>query len=99
VRVFYIDDLYSRSASMEEAYLQKKGLTPGGHAGLADTASLMFVDRQGRWVRRRQIAGAAHADGVEGDPTRASAQLGRELVQFKIESALAQIRRLLEPRR
>jgi len=95
VRVFHIIDVYERSAHREREVLLERGLQAGGHAGLADTSSLMFLDRQRRWVRHEAIRQSSQANGVDGDPTGATAHIGQQLVELKIDSALTQIRRLL----
>ena len=56
-----------------------------------DTAELMFVDPAS--VRSPLEAGDGK-NGVEGDPRGATAELGRALVQLKIDSAVEQIKRL-----
>jgi creatinine amidohydrolase/Fe(II)-dependent formamide hydrolase-like protein len=47
-----------------------------------------------RLVRPERFApnGVSRDSGVSGDPTKASAALGKELLELKITNALAQIR-------
>jgi creatinine amidohydrolase/Fe(II)-dependent formamide hydrolase-like protein len=66
----------------------------GSHAGMVDTSELLFVNPA--LVRRDRLApgGGFPDSGVNGDPTKATATLGKALVQIKIDNALAQIRAL-----
>lgn len=101
VRVFHIGDLYAKTLEAEAAWLKKRGLEPGGHGGLADTAVLMAIDeangkRSGSGLVRRSEVGRASADtGVEGNPRGATAAIGRALIDLKVEAALRQIRSLM----
>ena len=101
VRAFHIGDLYTKTLEAEAAWLKKRGLEPGGHGGLADTAVLMAIDAdaqsgsKGRAVRRGQVGRAAGSPGVDGDPRGATAAIGRALLELKVEAALRQIRELL----
>jgi creatinine amidohydrolase len=96
-RVLYVPDLYFKSEQMARNYLLERGLDAGAHASVHDTSELMFVDGEG--VRRERLAKGEPASGVSGDPRKASADLGKALVQFKVTSAVAQIRNLTRDRR
>ena len=66
----------------------------GLHAGLADTALALAIDPTG--VRRDQLAQAAQggqALGVQGDPRRASAELGQLGVDHIVDASVAALRR------
>ena len=60
------------------------------HAGVEATSEMLFVNPA--YVRRDKLAPGSADSGVTGDPTKATAEIGRTLVQFKIDNALAQIR-------
>jgi creatinine amidohydrolase len=64
----------------------------GDHAGIADTSELMAVHPAGvdlrRWAR---LPSAPESTGVSGDPSRASAKLGRVLLTMRIDAAIRQI--------
>ncbi len=92
-RVFHVSDVYGKTIERETQTLRARGLDPGGHAGLADTAVLMYLDRKGTLVRRAALSRAASAPGVEGDPRGATRALGQALFNIKVETALEQIRR------
>lgn len=94
-RVLFIGDVYERYGQLEAEWLARRGLKAGGHAGLADTASLMAVDKQRQWIRRPALTQARSASEVEGDPSGASARLGQQLIELKVDTALRQIRELL----
>jgi len=97
IRVFHVPDLYYRSAELEREYLTRQGHAAGGHAALADTSALMAIDRTGKWVRRDKLAQARGdgQNGIDGDARGASAGLGKKLIDLKVGSAEAQIRRML----
>ncbi|MBK8158846.1 MAG: creatininase family protein [Rhodospirillaceae bacterium] len=65
----------------------------GSHAGIRETSELLAIDP--RAVREDLLA--AGADGVHGQPQRASAARGQKLLALKIDAALRQIRLLLGP--
>ena len=69
-RVHYIGDVYFKSQAE--------------HAGIEDTSELMFLDRDGKWIRRDQL-----------DSRQASAELGKRLLDRKVDNAVAQIRTLV----
>lgn len=65
----------------------------GGHAGLADTALMLAIDPGA--VRPEALAQAAKAgsrEGVDGDPRRATAELGQIGIERQIERSVQVIR-------
>jgi creatinine amidohydrolase len=80
-RVHAVDEYYRASTDGFRAILKAKGYRDdeiGSHAGLADTSLMLAVDPTlVRADRLPREAGSAGKDGVEGDPRRASAELGR----------------------
>lgn len=64
------------------------------HAGTLDTATLMAIDHDGRWVRRDQFANANATNGAEEDPRNATAELGQKALAQRVAAALTQIRAL-----
>ena len=94
-RAMSIGGDYAKSAADIRTYLGGLGFSLdaiGSHAGMVDTSELLFVNPA--LVRRDRLApsGGAPDSGVNGDPTKATAALGKSLVQIKIDNALAQIR-------
>jgi hypothetical protein len=62
------------------------------HAGTDDTSEIMFLDKDNKWIRRDKLA-ASTAErrpitGVEGDPTKASPQLGKMFLSWKVDDAV-----------
>ena len=99
VRVLHLGDYYAANGQVE--WLMARGLSVeeiGGHAGVRDTSELLAVHPAG--VRRGRIAegGDGERTGVSGDPRRASAAWGEELLGLKVAAAVAQVERF-RPRR
>lgn len=96
VRVIQVGDYYAHNG--QEEWLKSQGFTEaeiGVHAALIDTAQLMAIDPAG--VRMALLASSAgnpdgSKNGVIGDPAKATPDLGRKLLELKIEAALRQIR-------
>ena len=95
VHVHYVGDLYYKSEELVRDYLGRRNIPVGNHAGISDTSELMFVDTDGRWVRKDKLAPGAEKTGVDGDPRQASPELGKLFIDYKINSAVNQIRRLI----
>ncbi|HYT75486.1 MAG TPA: creatininase family protein [Vicinamibacterales bacterium] len=101
VRVFYVRDVYFKEKEQAHAYEASHGLpTHDVHAGTDDTSELMAIDAEHRWIRTDKLAPSDGAQtartGVDGDPTKASVALGNLFLQYKIDDAVAQIRRMLQ---
>jgi len=99
IHVRYIPDLYYKEKEQMREYLTKRNMAIDQHAGIDDTSEVMFIDTDGRWIRKDKLAPDNGKMGVEGDPTQASAELGRMFIDFKIQDAVAQIRGLVEGRK
>jgi creatinine amidohydrolase len=99
-RVFYVPDLYFKEKQQAHAYAASHGLpTHDVHAGTDDTSELMALDGEHRWIRADKLAPSSGPEsahtGVDGDPSKASPQLGDIFLQYKVDDAVAQIRQLL----
>ena len=95
VRAHFIGDYYTKSAADARKYLTGKGFSEsdiGNHAGMVDTSELMAVNPSLVRMDKRAPGGGFENSGVSGDPTKATAELGRAILQIKIDNALAQIR-------
>ena len=98
-RAFWIGDYYTKSHNDQNAYVtQKLGIPAdqiGGHANILDTSEMLFVNP--KHVRKNKLApgGGYQNSGVSGDPTKATAELGKVFVQIKIDNAVAQIKGLM----
>jgi creatinine amidohydrolase/Fe(II)-dependent formamide hydrolase-like protein len=98
-RAWWVDDYYTKGHADQGRYINETlgiaGNQSGGHANILDTSEMLFVNP--RHVRMAKIAdGGGYANsGVSGDPTKATAELGRVFVQIKIDNAVAQMKGML----
>ena len=69
----------------------------GSHAGISDTAQMLHVNPAG--VRKNMLMawGGPKDSGVSGDPMKATAEIGRMGIEFKVNAALAQYKLLKNP--
>ena len=97
-RVHALTEYYQASQGSYFDALKKRGITEaeiGVHAGLADTALTLAVDPA--LVRAAALAHAAKptaADGINGDPRRATRELGQLGVDQIIQASVAAITQL-----
>ena len=71
--------------------------TVGGHAGISDTSQVLFVYPAGIRSARLAPRGGGPDSGVSGDPTKATAEIGRMGLSLKINAAVRQYRQLKRP--
>jgi creatinine amidohydrolase/Fe(II)-dependent formamide hydrolase-like protein len=96
VRVHALTDYYQQGRVLVRDYLLKTyGWTEqmvGSHAGTSDTSQLLYVYADG--IRRDKLApnGGSPTSGVQGDPTKASPEIGKIAIDFKVNAAIAQFR-------
>lgn len=102
-KVFALTDYYEGGrehyrAWMEAAFGYGEDII-GSHAGISDTSQMLHVKPTG--VRKDQIKawGGPKDSGVSGDPMKATAEIGRMGIEFKINAALAQYRAIKNPPR
>ena len=100
VRVHFIAAYYRTASDGFNQVLRAKGLTDaqiGVHAGAADTSLMLAVDPSR--VRSDRIQpGSEAATGVVGDPSRASATLGKIGVDMTVDQTVEAIRQALRDR-
>lgn len=96
IRVRYVPDVYYKAQDQVDRYLREHGLPVGAHAGIPDTAQVMFLDHDKRWIRRDKLAPGDKTNGVDGDPRKATPEMGKIFIQYKIDAAVAQIRAMLD---
>lgn len=102
VRVHAVSEYYRASETEFPQLLKTRGYRPeelGRHAGLTDTSLMLAVDS--RLVRESRLTrgpGATVRDGVEGDPSRASAELGRLGVELIVSRAVEAIKKSIARR-
>jgi creatinine amidohydrolase len=93
IRAHAIEEYYRAAADEFPKMLVEKGYRAaeiGQHAGLADTSLMLAVDP--RLVRTDRLRAGANADGIDGDPARASAELGQLGVDLIVAKTIAAIR-------
>ena len=99
-RVLALRQYYEATETSYIASLKAQGFGAaqiGTHAGLADTALSLAVDKN--LVRSELLATTApDKDGVHGDPRRATADLGQAGVQQIVESSVTAIRAAVQGR-
>jgi creatinine amidohydrolase len=100
-KVFALTDYYEASRIYYRAWLQAAfgydEETAGSHAGITDTSQMLFIRPTG--VRKDQIKpwGGPQDSGVSGDPAKATAEIGKMGVEFKVNAGLAQYKLLKNP--
>ncbi len=103
VKVFALTDYYEQGRVNYRAWLEAAfgydDQTVGSHAGISDTSQLMHVKPTA--VRKDQLKpwGGPQDSGVSGDPTKATAEIGRMGIEFKVNAGLSQYRALKNPGR
>ena len=97
-RVYALTDYYQQGRTDLRAWLLAEfgydAATVGSHAGITDTSQLLYVRETGIRKDRLQPNGGGPDSGVRGDPTKATAEIGRRAIDFKVNAALAQYRAL-----
>jgi creatinine amidohydrolase/Fe(II)-dependent formamide hydrolase-like protein len=104
VRVFFSSDAYAKTNKDIDEYLKAKGYPPSRHGGVSDTSLTWAANPD--YVRPDRIVVGAPvppsgaplslgAIGIEGDPRRASPELGNMFLAWKIRNGTAEIRRLI----
>jgi creatinine amidohydrolase/Fe(II)-dependent formamide hydrolase-like protein len=99
VRVHAVEEYYRAATVDFDALLKARGYRTeeiGQHAGLADTSlTLALVPRMVRTTSRVDPA-PGERSGVEGDPARASAELGQLGVDLIVSKSVMAIRKSIE---
>jgi creatinine amidohydrolase/Fe(II)-dependent formamide hydrolase-like protein/sterol desaturase/sphingolipid hydroxylase (fatty acid hydroxylase superfamily) len=99
VAVLHVGDYYALDKQAEWlAEHGESGRAIGFHAGIRDTSELLFVHPAGVRSNRLALAGERDQTGADGDPTKASAERGRALVELKVNAAVRQINEQLAQR-
>ena len=101
VKVFGLTDYYEQSRLHYRAWLQAQfgydEKTSGSHAGITDTSQMLFVHPAG--IRKDQMKpwGGPQDSGVSGDPAKATAEIGKMGIEFKVNAGLNQYKLLKNP--
>ena len=93
-RAHAIDEYYHAASTEFASALEKKGFSReeiGIHAGLADTSLMLATHPE--YVRPERMANAGKAEGVDGDPRLAAADLGKLGVDLIVSRTVNAIRK------
>ena len=96
VRAHAIEEYYTAADKDFAQYLKGKGFAAeeiGTHAGLADTSLALAVAPSLVRIDQLKAASRGKAEGVYGNPARASAELGRAGLDLIVERTVAAIRK------
>jgi creatinine amidohydrolase len=99
VRVHAIEEYYRAGEIEVPRLLRARGHSDaemGRHAGLTDTALMLATDA--RLVRADRLRPGREGDGVDGDPTRATAQLGQPGVELIVSRTVDAVRKSITHR-
>ena len=100
VRVHHITDYYPGRG---DAIAMANGLTMeevGGHAGSQDTTSFLYLDPSQLRVDKFFVGKTNDGQGHTGNPSKATAYIGKLILEAQIEDATKQIQKLrVESRR
>ncbi len=94
VRVHHITDYYPGRG---DAIAMANGLTKeevGGHAGSQDTTSFLYLDPSQLRVDKFLVGKTNDGQGHTGDPRKATAYIGKLILEAQIEDATKQIQKL-----
>jgi creatinine amidohydrolase len=100
-RVFALPDYYEEGRVHYRAWLQAafgyEDDIVGSHAGISDTSQMLHVRPAG--IRKDQLKpyGGALDAGVSGDPMKATAEIGKMGIEFKVNAAINQYKLLKNP--
>lgn len=114
IHVFYCDHVYQPANSDFDKVLAAEGYPAGLHGGIVDTSMMMYLDKDGTYVRKEQLANAIgdpvgpdgrpqpgaqpKKNGIVGDARRSSAEIGKRAFDIKVDYAVKQIQGFI-PRR
>ncbi len=99
VRVHHLTDYYPGPG---DAWLVTQGESEedvGSHAGMHDTASLMFLNPSLLRLDQLMPGTGCDGNGVTGNPARSTAEYGEQILEMQIDAAVGQIRALREASR
>ncbi len=94
VRVHHLTDYYPGRG---DEWLVEQGVPVedvGTHAGMHDTASLLFLDASKLRLDQMERGTGPGGNGVVGHPGRSTAAFGERILEMQIEAAVRQIEQL-----
>ena len=98
-RVHHLTDFYPGPG---DEWLREQGETEqdvGSHAGMHDTASLLFLNPDMLRLDKFGLGVAGDGSGLVGNPSRATTAYGERILEMQIAAAVTQIRELRESSR
>ena len=100
-RVFPLTEYYSKGRENHRAWLLAQyGYTEemiGSHAGVTGTSQVLHVFPAG--VRKEKILKIQDNEGSDGDPKLATAEIGRMIIEFKVNAGINHYKTLKAPAR
>jgi creatinine amidohydrolase/Fe(II)-dependent formamide hydrolase-like protein len=100
-KVFALTDYYEGGREHYRAWMQAAfgydDTIVGSHAGISDTSQMLHVYPQGVRTDRITPWGGPKDSGVTGDPTKATAEIGRMGLEFKVNAGIAQFQQMKNP--
>jgi len=94
VKVYALNDYYVKGHADIYAWLEKdfgwSKTVVGSHAGIMDTSQLLYCSPGSVRTGNILLNGGGQGSGVNGDPTKATAELGKRMVDSKVNAAVAQ---------
>lgn len=113
MHVFYCDQVYAPANQAFEKWLAAEGYPNSSHGGLMDTSVMMYLDKDGTYVRKELLPTAvgipldadgkpqanpdSKMNGIVGDGRRSSVELGKRAFDTKVDYAVRQIRGFIPP--
>jgi creatinine amidohydrolase/Fe(II)-dependent formamide hydrolase-like protein len=98
-RVYYVSDVNTKAGQQIAAFLKEKNIVAGGHAAVAETSQVMFLDQNKSLIHSDKFAvsaaGPETTTGVGGNPAPATVELGRQFLEFKVTAAIDQMKALM----
>ncbi|MDO8680657.1 MAG: creatininase family protein [Acidobacteriota bacterium] len=97
---YWVDDYYTKAHAEQNTwaakYLKVADDQVGNHANILDTSELLFVAP--KHIRRDRLTGNDYANnGVSGNnQSKSTPEVGKALLQIKMDLALAQIKRMMD---
>ena len=82
IHVYYCDQVYAPRQAAFDKWLEENGYPKSSHAGIPDTAEMMYLDSANVWVRRDLIKNAV------GDPVRAPGA-GRDTTAVRVNNGIS----------
>lgn len=102
-KVYALTDYYEGGREHYRAWMEAAfgydDATVGAHAGISDTSQMLYVYPQGVRKDRIQPWGGPADSGVSGDPMKATAEIGRMGIAYKVNAGLNQLKALKAPPR